>query len=179
MYSARMAEPVDCFSSTPPPAHGERPPGALEEDYGLVFDGLRIATEAGATAFARAVKFDFIRQLQELDIRTVMEMPTDVEPLLPCWVQQRSVSFRVPKFHPIKSSGPGWEKFKEDYKPLLRSLSRDLVQGILHTLAMHEGADSSYKVHLVGATSTDVRTVREDIFSFFVKQKWALSRHER
>lgn len=172
MYSARMAEPTDCFSSTPPPAHGERPAGALEEDYNRVFDGLRIAAEVGHTVFARAVKFHVAKKLHELGVRTHMEMPAEFGSRLPCWVQQLSVAMRVP----VIPKGEEWENFKEGSKPLLQSLSLSLVSRMVETT--HIGARPSNRIHLIGPVRTDIKEIREGLFSFFVKQKWAVSHHE-
>jgi hypothetical protein len=163
-----MAEPIDCFSSTPPPAHGERPPGSLEEDYNLVFDGLRISTEAATTVFARAVKFDIVHRFQELDIRVVREMPTTVEPLLPCWVHQSSVTVLV------SDSQRSWNKV------LLQELASEIVASIVRAMAVRTSRTSeSLKVHLIGPVHTDIKEIRNNLFSFFVKQKWALTPHER
>lgn len=181
MYSARMAEPIDCFNSTPPPAHGERPAGFLEEDYGLVFDGLRISVEAATPVFARAVKFDVIQQFRSCDVRTVMEVPTPAEPLLPCWVQQFSVVLPVPLSLLLAKAGPDWATFKDSCKPLLKDLGLELVNTILRSMANrgHRTSVLGSKVHLIGATSTGIKEVSEGLFSFFVKQKWAVSTHER
>ena len=178
MYSAPMTESIDCFSSTPPPAHGERPPEALEEDYGLVFDSLRISVEAASTVFARAIKFDIIHQFQETGIRVVRETQTEAEPLLPCWVQQTSVTIPVPVFGPGDSN---WIVFKESSKLLLRELSFGVVSGVIRTMAVRAGyaGEPCHKVHLIGAANTDIREIRSGVFSFFVKQKWAISRHAR
>ena len=170
MYSARMAEPIDCFSSTPPPAHGERPPGALEEDYDLVFDSLRVSIEAASTVFARAVKFDVAQRFQELDVRIVRELPApSAHSWAPCWVHQHSVVLHVPEDSP-----KAWNKV------LLQELASEVVASIVRTMAVRAARTSETpKVHLIGPVSTDIKEISRDFFSFFVKQKWTLSRHER
>ncbi len=134
-----------------------------------MFDGLRISTDAAATVFARAVKFDIVQRFQELDVRVVREMPTSAEPLLPCWVHQRSVVLLA-----SDDSQRHWNKI------LLQELASEIVASIVRTMAVRAARTSeSLKVHLIGPVSTDIKEVRKDLFSFFVKQKWALTRHER
>ena len=142
----------------------------MEEDYNQVLDALQVSVEAATTAFARAVKFEVIQQFRELGVRIVMEIPTSAEPLVPCWVQQLSVTFPVSK-----------SASRHTCKSLLKDLGSGVVVGIARTLSNYPTRTSKLgcRVHLIGATSTDIKEVREGLFSFFVKQKWAVSRHER
>lgn len=132
-----------------------------------MFDSLRVSLEAAGTVFARAVKFDVAQRFQELDIRVVREMSWPAG--MPCWVLQHSVVLHAPEHE-----RGGWNK------TLLQELAPEIVASILRTMAVRTAHTSeALKVHLIGSVSTDIKEVSRDLFSFFVKQKWCLTRHDR
>jgi hypothetical protein len=171
-----MAETSDYFSSTPPPAEGEEPKTTDWDNYQAVIEGLRLHEHTACRLYARAVKLHIISEILNTGCLPSMKLSEqEVEDAHSFFAAHLTTALKLPfdcatlRTEHDEPSAAAWAEFKNTAVALLLAQTGVVVQRILSTI---KPGDCLY---LVGSARTDVTIIGPSLYSFFVKQKWALT----
>jgi len=148
---------VTAFDSDSPPPSDVSPESLANKfDFEQVFVAIQHDTEVASNVFARCAKKLF-RGLLTGAAGVRLTMPDDAG--LPMWMAHTSFT---------------WCRRDNDWeRPLLASHLENLVER--HAEHLLNLRDGNATIELVGPLLTKVSEVSEGVFTFSVKQKWALN----
>lgn len=146
---------VTTFDSDSPPPRGDQEELSDKFEFAQVFEALRHSREVAENVFARCAKKLFRGRLAS-SVRIKLAMP-DEETKFPIWVTSAQITVAVRGAY----DEPMWASY-------LENLVEESAVGILRL------RDENETVRLIGPLSTRIQEVGVPVYTFSIKQKWAV-----